>query len=153
MDRMALHEVIRGLVADGVTFDGASADRLIAEVPLTGRTWSIALRGAWRRGKRQDRRALATGPVPDSQSELVQFGARRAHRIGLYMVEHVPGALHIRSAVAHGLDGIGADGDDACIVYRGKRAVRMDLSVDRTVQLLGVRVGVTTWQPWKTRRD
>lgn len=149
MDKMRMHALISQLTADGDAFDGPAADRLIAALPVTGRSrwWSIG--GALRRGGRGDRAALAAGPAGDKGQGLVEFGGRSAHRVGLYAIEHVPGQLRIRSVVSK----IGEDGDAARIVYTRGRAERMDLSAVSCLRLGPVALELATWRSWKIRAE
>lgn len=147
MDKVHIHARIAQLVANGDTFDGPEADRLIAALLINGGHRWARISGAMRRGRRGNPEALASGPAGDERQELVEFGGRPAHRVGLYAVEHVPGQLRIRSVVSR----IGEDGDAARIVYSRGRAERMDLSAVSCLRLGPVAIELATWRPWKIR--
>jgi hypothetical protein len=147
MDKMRMHALITQLVADGETFDGPAADRLIAEVPVTTayRRWRVS--GAFRRGGHGGGPALASGPADDKARELTEFGDLKTHRVGLYAIAHMLGQLHIRSVVG----AVGIDGDGARITYSRARAERMDLSVIRRLQVGPLALELAAWRSWKSR--
>ncbi|CBA14784.1 hypothetical protein [Xanthomonas albilineans] len=149
LDRIVLHEAIRQLVSDGETFPGDLADQVIVSLPLTGQGYWIRITGAFRQRQAPDRLSLASGPQDTGDDKWVEFGKEGGHRIGLYVVEHFPGKIYIRSITSNTNDG----GGEACLHYRRRRATSMRLSVVKTIVISRARLALVTWRAWKRRQD
>jgi hypothetical protein len=151
--RLEAHAILDRLTMDGSTFSREDARRLIALIPVTPRrrfsfTGLFQGRGAGFRG-----RAAGIGDVElngEGREKRVSWNAAPVHRIGGYLVTHTPGQVVIDLLwIATRED---ASGQSCQLLYDADtgepRAI--EISVQRTLTLLFVRLAYITYAPWKT---
>jgi len=151
-DRLEAHALLDRLTRDGSTFSREDAKRLIMLIPITPRrrfsfTGLFHGRGAGFRG-----RAAGVGDVEldgEGRQKQVTWNAPPVHRIGGYLVTHTPGQFVIDLLwIATRED---ASGQSCQLLYQADTGepTAMEISVQRTLTLLFIRLAYISYAPWK----
>lgn len=151
--RLEAHALLDRLTRDGQTFAREDARRLIALLPVSPRR-RLSFSGLFqRRGRGLRGRAAGVGDVEldgEGQEKRVSWNAPPVHRIGGYLVTHTPGQLVIELLwIATRED---ASGQSCQLLYdadTGKPRA-MEISVQKTLTLLFIRLAYISYVPWKT---
>ena len=151
--RLEAHAILDRLTRDGQTFSREDAKRLIALIPVTPRrrfsfTGLFQGRGPGLRG-----RAAGIGDVEldgKGKERRVSWNARRSHRIGGYVVTHTPGQVVIELMWIATREDL--SGQSCQLLYEAETGEprAMEISVQRTLTLLFVRLAYISYMPWKT---
>ncbi|ANY83562.1 hypothetical protein BB934_35485 (plasmid) [Microvirga ossetica] len=151
--RLEAHALLDRLTRDGQTFAREDARRLIALLPVTTRrrfsfTGLFQGRGPGFRG-----RAAGVGDVEldgEGREKRVSWNTPPVHRIGGYLVTHTPGQVVIELLwIATRED---ASGQSCQLLYDADTGEprAMEISIQRTLTLLFVRLAYITYAVWKT---
>jgi hypothetical protein len=151
--RLEAHALLDRLTRDGTTFSREDAKRLIALIPVTPRrrfsfTGLFQGRGPGFRG-----RAAGIGDVQldeEGKERRVSWNAAPAHRIGGYLVTHTPGQIVIDLLWIATREDL--SGQSCQLLYDADTGAprAMEISVQRTLMLLFVRLAYISYIPWKT---
>ena len=151
--RLEAHAILDRLTRDGSTFSREDAKRLIALIPVTPRrrfsfTGLFQGRGPGLRG-----RAAGIGDVElDGKGEerQVSWNAPRSHRIGGYVVIHTPGQVVIDLMWIATREDL--SGQSCQLLYEAETEEprAMEISVQRILTLLFVRLAYISYIRWKT---
>src|SRR3954470_22596270 len=151
--RLEAHALLDRLTRDGTTFSRDDAQRLIALIPVTPRrrfsfTGLFQGRGPGFRG-----RAAGVGDVEldgEGRQKQVTWNAPPVHRIGGYLVTHTPGQVVIDLLWIATREDV--TGQSCQLLYDTETGEpnAMEISVQRTLTLLFVRLAYTSFVPWKT---
>jgi hypothetical protein len=150
--RLEAHALLDRLTMDGTTFSRDDARRLIALIPVTPRrrfsfTGLFQGRGSGLRG-----RAAGVGDVEfdeEGRERRVSWNAPSTHRIGGYTVSHTPGQIVIELMWIATREDL--SGQSCQLVYDTENGEprAMEISVQRTLTLLFVRLAYISFVPWK----
>jgi hypothetical protein len=155
-ERLEAHALLDRLTMDGTTFSRKDARRLLALIPVSPRrrfsfTGLFQGRGSGLRG-----RAAGVGDVEldeGGKERRVSWNAPRSHRIGGYVVVHTPGQVVVDLLwIATREDLTGQSCQLLYEVETGESKV-MEISVQRTLTLLFIRLAYITYVPWKTPEE
>src|SRR3712207_2605906 len=152
-ERLEAHALLDRLTRDGATFSREDAKRLITLIPVTPRrrfsfTGLFQSRGPGPRG-----RAAGVGDVEldeEGREQRVSWNAPPVHRIGGYVVTHTPGQVVIELMwIATRED---ASGQSCQLLYEAETGEprAMEISTQRTLTLLFIRLAYISYAPWKT---
>jgi hypothetical protein len=152
-ERLEAHALLDRLTRDGSTFSREDARRLIALIPVSPRrrfsfTGLFQGRGLGLRG-----RAAGASDVEmerEGREKRVTWNAPPVHRIGGYLVTHTPGQVIIDLLwIATRED---ASGQSCQLLYDSETGEprAMEISVQRTLTLLFVRLAYISYISWKT---
>ena len=151
--RLEAHALLDRLTRDGQTFAREDARRLIALIPVTPRrrfsfTGLFQGRGPGFRG-----RAAGIGDVEldgEGREKRVSWNAPPVHRIGGYLVTHTPGQVVIELLWIATREDL--SGQSCQLLYDADTGEprAMEISVQRTLTLLFVRLAYISYMPWKT---
>lgn len=96
-DRLVIHALIDGLVADGPTFDARAAEDLISRLPFSSRSSALQIMGSWRGSDTTTGHAAGVGnaSVTDETDKAISVGTDGRWRIGGYKIDHSPGTIEI----------------------------------------------------------
>ena len=151
--RLEAHALLDRLTVDGTTFPREDARRLIALIPVTPRrrfsfTGLFQGRGPGFRG-----RAAGIGDVEldgEGKERRVSWNAPVSHRIGGYTVSHTPGQMIIDLLWIATREDL--SGQSCQILYNAQTGEpkAMEISVQRTLTLLFIRLAYISYVPWKT---
>jgi hypothetical protein len=151
--RLEAHALLDRLTRDGTTFGREDARRLIALLPVTPRrrfsfTGLFQGRGPGFRG-----RAAGVGDVElggEGRQKQVTWNAPPVHRIGGYLVTHTPGQVVIDLLWIATREDL--TGQSCQLLYEAKTGEpkAMEISVQRTLTLLFIRLAYISYVPWKT---
>ena len=152
-ERLKAHALLDRLTRDGATFSREDAKRLITLIPVTPRrrfsfTGLFQSRGLGFRG-----RAAGVGDVEldeEGREKRVSWNAPPVHRIGGYVVTHTPGQVVIELMwIATRED---ASGQSCQLLYEAETGEprAMEISTQRTLTLLFIRLAYISYAPWKT---
>jgi hypothetical protein len=151
--RLQAHALLDRLTVDGTTFSREDARRLIALIPVTPRrrfsfTGLFQGRGPGFRG-----RAAGIGDVEldgEGKERRVSWNAPVSHRIGGYTVSHTPGQMIIDLLWIATREDL--SGQSCQILYNAQTGEpkAMEISVQRTLTLLFIRLAYISYVPWKT---
>jgi len=152
-ERLEAHAILDRLTRNGQTFAGEDARRLIALIPVSPRrrfsfTGLFQGRGLGFRG-----RAAGGGDVEldgEGREKQVTLNTPPVHRIGGYLVTHTPGQVVIDLLWIATRDD--ASGQSCQLLYEAETGepTAMQISVQRTLTLLFVRLAYITYAVWKT---
>ncbi|WP_262271925.1 hypothetical protein [Microvirga yunnanensis] len=150
--RLEAHALLDRLTMDGQTFSPEDARRLIAVIPVTPRrrfsfTGLFQSRGPGFRG-----RAPGVGDVQldgEGREKRVSWNAAPVHRIGGYLVTHTPGQIEIELLWIATREDL--SGQSCQMLYDTETGEprAMEISVQRTLTLLFVRLAYVTYVLWK----
>ncbi|MBQ0819259.1 hypothetical protein KBI52_03290 [Microvirga sp. HBU67558] len=150
--RLEAHALLDRLTMDGPTFSREDARRLIALIPVTPRrrfsfTGLLQGRGPGFRG-----RATGVGDVElrgESKERRVSLNAPRSHRIGGYVVVHTPGQVVIDLLWIATREDL--SGQSCQLLYEAETGEpkAMEISTQRTLTLLFIRLAFISYVPWK----
>ncbi|UVF22485.1 hypothetical protein HPT29_025370 (plasmid) [Microvirga terrae] len=151
--RLEAHALLDRLTIDGATFSREDARRLIALIPVTPRrrfsfTGLFQGRGPGFRG-----RAAGVGDVEldgESKERRVSWNTPMSYRIGGYVVTHTPGQILIDLMWIATREDL--SGQSCQLVYDTETGEprAMEISVQRTLTLLVIRLAYISYVPWKT---
>ena len=151
--RLEAHALLDRLTMDGKTFSREDARRLIALIPVTPRrrfsfTGLFQGRGPGFRG-----RTAGIGDVEldgEGKERRVSWNAPVSHRIGGYTVSHTPGQMIIDLLWIATREDL--SGQSCQILYNAQTGEpkAMEISVQRTLTLLFIRLASISYVPWKT---
>jgi hypothetical protein len=151
--RLEAHALLDRLTMDGTTFSREDARRLIALIPVSPRrrfsfTGLFQGRGPGLRG-----RAAGIGDVKldgEGKERRVSWNAPASHRIGGYVVVHTPGQVIIDLLWIATREDL--SGQSCQLLYDAHTGEpkAMEISVQRTLTLLFVRLAYISYLPWKT---
>jgi hypothetical protein len=155
-ERLEAHALLDRLTRDGATFSRADAMRLITLIPVTPRrrfsfTGLFQSRGPGFRG-----RAAGIGDVEldeEGREKRVSWNTPPVHRIGGYLVTHTPGQVVIDLLwIATRED---ASGQSCQLLYDADTGEprAMEISVQKTLTLLFIRLAYISYVPWKMPED
>ena len=151
--RLEAHALLDRLTREGQTFGRDDARRLIALIPVTPRrrfsfTGLFQGRGPGFRG-----RAAGIGDVEldgEGRQKQVTWNAPPVHRIGGYLVTHTPGQVVVDLLwIATREDLTGQSCQLLYDVGTGEPRA-MEISTQRTLMLLFIRLAFISYVPWKT---
>ena len=151
--RLEAHALLDRLTREGQTFGRDDARRLIALIPVTPRR-RFSFTGLFQgRGRGFRGRTAGVGDVEldvEGREKRVSWNSPPVHRIGGYLITHTPGQVVIDLLwIATRED---ASGQSCQLLYdagTGEPRV-MEISVQRTLMLLFVRLAYIFYIPWKT---
>jgi len=151
--RLEAHAILDRLTRDGQMFSREDARRLIALIPVTPRrrfsfTGMFQGRGPGFRG-----RAAGVGDVEmdaEGRERRVSWNASPVHRIGGYLVTHTPGQIVIDLLWISTWEDV--TGQSCQLLYDSEtdEPRAMEISVQRTLTLLFIRLAYISYVPWKT---
>jgi hypothetical protein len=151
--RLEAHALLDRLTRDGPTFSREYARRLIALIPVAPRrrlsfTGMFKSRAPGLRG-----RAAGIGDVEvdgEGREKQVSWNAAPAHRIGGYLVTHTPGQVVIELMWIATREDL--SGQSCQLLYEAETGEprAMEISVQRTLTLLAIRLAYISYIPWKT---
>jgi hypothetical protein len=151
--RLEAHAILDRLTRDGPAFSREDARRLIALIPVTPRrrfsfTGLFQGRGPGFRG-----RAAGIGDVEldgADKERRVSWNAPVAHRIGGYLVTHTPGQVVIDLLWIATREDV--TGQSCQLLYDSEtdEPRAMEISVQKTLTLLFIRLAYISYAPWKT---
>jgi hypothetical protein len=151
--RLEAHAILDRLTRDGTTFPREDARRLISLIPVSPRrrfsfTGLFQGRGPGLRG-----RAAGIGDVElagEGKERRVSWNAPVSHRIGGYTVSHTPGQMIIDLLWIATREDL--SGQSCQILYNAQTGEpkAMEISVQRTLTLLFIRLAYISYVPWKT---
>jgi hypothetical protein len=151
--RLEAHTLLDRLTRNGQTFAREDARRLIALIPVSPRrrfsfTGLLQGRGPGLRG-----RAAGIGDVEldgEGKERRVSWNAPASHRIGGYVVVHTPGQVLIDLLWIATREDL--SGQSCQLLYDAQTGEpkAMEISVQRTLTLLFVRLAYISYLPWKT---
>lgn len=151
--RLEAHALLDRLTRDGPTFSREDARRLISMLPVSPRrrfsfTGLFQGRGPGFRG-----RAAGVGDVElrgESKERRVSWNANPVHRIGGYLVTHTPGQVVIDLLWIATREDL--SGQSCQLLYDTETGEprAMEISIQRTLTLLFVRLAYITYAAWKT---
>jgi hypothetical protein len=154
--RLEAHALLDRLTRDGTTFSREDARRLIALIPVSARrrfsfTGLFQGRGPGLRG-----RAAGIGDVAldgEGREKRVSWNAPPVHRIGGYVVTHTPGQVVIDLLWIATREDL--TGQSCQLLYDSETGEprAMEISVQRTLTLLFIRLAYISYTPWKTPED
>jgi hypothetical protein len=151
--RLEAHALLDRLVQDGETFSRDDAVRLIGLIPVAPPR-RLSFTGLFQgRGPGLRGRAAGVGDVEldgEGREKRVSWNTPPVHHIGGYLVTHTPGQLVIELLwIATRED---ASGQSCQLLYdadTGKPRA-MEISVQKTLTLLFIRLAYISYVPWKT---
>ncbi len=151
--RLEAHALLDRLTRDGPTFSREDARRLIALIPVSPRrrfsfTGLFQGRGPGLRGQ-----AAGVGDVElgkECREKRVSWNAPTVHRIGGYPVSHTPGQVVIELLWIATRDDISGQSCQLLYDTGSGEPQAMEISVQRTLTLLFVRLAYITYAVWKT---
>jgi hypothetical protein len=151
--RLEAHALLDRLTMDGTTFSREDAKRLIALIPVSPRrrfsfTGLFQGRGSGFRG-----RAAGVGDVEfdeEGKERRVSWNAPVSYRIGGYVVVHTPGQVVIDLLWIATREDL--TGQSCQLLYDSETGEprAMEISVQRTLTLLFMRLAYISYLPWKT---
>ena len=151
--RLEAHALLDRLTRDGQTFAREDARRLIALLPVTPRrrfsfTGLFQGRGSGFRG-----RAAGVGDVEldgEGREKRVSWNAPIIHKIGGYTVSHTPGQILIELMWIATRDDV--SGQSCQLLYDSETSEprAMEISVQKTLTLLFIRLAYISYVLWKT---
>jgi hypothetical protein len=152
-ERLEAHALLDRLTMDGTTFSREDAGQLIALIPVSPRrrfsfTGLFQGRGPGLRG-----RAAGVGDVElggEGKERRVSWNAPRFHRIGGYVVVHTPGQVVIDLLWIATREDL--SGQSCQLLYEAETGEprAMEISAQRTLTLLFIRLAYISYVPWKT---
>ncbi len=150
--RLEAHALLDRLTRDGPTFSREDAKRLITLIPVSPRrrfsfTGLFQDRGTGLRG-----RAAGVGDVEldgEGRERRVSWNTPTVHRIGGYTVSHTPGQVVIELLWIATRDDI--SGQSCQLLYDSEtdEPRAMEISVQKTLTLLFIRLAYISYAPWK----
>ena len=151
--RLEAHALLDRLTMDGQTFSREDARHLIALIPVTPRrrfsfTGLFQSRGPGFRG-----RAAGIGDVElerEDKERRVSWNAPSSYRIGGYTVSHVPGQVVIDLLWIATREDL--TGQSCQLLYDAQTGEpwAMEISVQKTLTLLFIRLAYISYAPWKS---
>jgi hypothetical protein len=151
-ERLEAHAILDRLTRNGQTFAREDARRLIALIPVSPRrrfsfTGLFQGRGPGFRG-----RAAGIGDVEldsEGREKRMSWNAPPVHRIGGYLVTHTPGQIVIDLLWISTRED--ASRQSCQLLYSADigEPRAMEISVQRTLTLLFVRLAYISYVPWK----
>jgi hypothetical protein len=155
-ERLEAHALLDRLTRDGPTFSREDAKRLITLIPVSPRrrfsfTGLFQGRGPGLRG-----RAAGIGNVEldeEGKERRVSWNAPRSHRIGGYVVVHTPGQVVIDLLWIATREDV--TGQSCQLLYEAETGEprAMEISAQRTLTLLFIRLAYISYVPWKMPED
>jgi hypothetical protein len=151
--RLEAHALLDRLTMDGATFSREDARRLIALIPVTPRrrfsfTGLFQSRGPGFRG-----RAAGIGDVElrgEGTERRVSLNAPRSYRIGGYTVSHTPGQIVIDLLWIATREDLSGQSCQLVYITDTGEPRAMEISTQRTLTLLFIRLAFISYVPWKT---
>jgi hypothetical protein len=151
--RLEAHALLDRLTRDGPTFSREDARRLIALIPVAPRrrfsfTGVFKSRGPGLRGQ-----AAGIGDVEldgEGKEKRVSWNAPSVHRIGGYLVTHTPGQVVIDLLWIATREDLSGQSCQLLYDTESGEPRAMEISVQRTLTLLFVRLAYITYAVWKT---
>jgi hypothetical protein len=151
--RLEAHALLDRLTRDGPTFSRDDAWRLIALIPVWPRrrfsfTGLFQGRGPGLRG-----RAAGIGDVEldgEGKEKRVSWNTPPVHRIGGYLVTHTPGQVVIDLLWIATREDLSGQSCQLLYDTESGEPQAMEISVQRTLTLLFVRLAYITYAVWKT---
>jgi hypothetical protein len=151
--RLEAHAILDRLVQEGETFARDDAVRLIGLIPVAPRrrfsfTGVFKSRGPGLRG-----RAAGIGDVEvdgEDREKQVSWNAPSVYRIGGYVVTHTPGQIVIDLMWIATREDL--SGQSCQLLYEAETGEpkAMEISVQKTLTLLFIRLAYISYVPWKT---
>ncbi|MET0528426.1 MAG: hypothetical protein ABW003_08785 [Microvirga sp.] len=151
--RLEAHALLDRLTIDGATFSREDATRLIALIPVSPRrrfsfTGLFQGRGSGLRG-----RAAGIGDVEldgEGKERRVSWNAPSSYRIGGYTVSHVPGQVIIDLLWIATREDL--TGQSCQLLYDAETGEprAMEISVQKALTLLFIRLAYISYAPWKS---
>jgi hypothetical protein len=155
-ERLEAHALLDRLTMDGTTFSREDARRLIAVIPVSTRrrfsfTGLFQGRGPGLRG-----RAAGVGDIEldeEGKERRVSWNAPRPYRIGGYVVVHTPGQVVIDLLWIATREDL--TGQSCQLLYEAETGEprAMEISAQRALTLLFIRLASITYVPWKMPED
>jgi hypothetical protein len=151
--RLEAHALLDRLTRDGPTFSREDAKRLIALIPVSPRR-RFSLTGVFKsRGPRLRGQAAGIGEVEvdgEGGEKQVSWNAPSVHRIGGYVVVHTPGQVVIDLLWIATREDL--TGQSCQLLYEAETGEpkAMEISVQKTLTLLLIRLAYISYVPWKT---
>ena len=151
--RLEAHALLDRLTRDGPTFSREDARRLIALIPVAPRR-RLSFTGLFQgRGPGLRGRAAGIGDVEldgEGKEKRVSWNTPPVHRIGGYLVTHTPGQVVIDLLWIATREDL--SGQSCQFLYDAESGEprAMEISVQRTLTLLFVRLAYITYAVWKT---
>ncbi|WP_201838459.1 hypothetical protein [Microvirga zambiensis] len=151
--RLEAHGLLDRLTMDGATFSRENARRLITLIPVTPRrrfsfTGLFQGRGPGLRG-----RAAGVGDVEldeEGKERRVSWNAPMSYRIGGYVLTHTPGQIVIELMWIATREDL--SGQSCQLLYEAETGEpkAMEISVQKMLTLLFIRLAYISYAPWKT---
>jgi hypothetical protein len=151
--RLEAHALLDRLTMDGQTFSREDARRLIALIPVSPRR-RFSFTGLFQgRGPGPRGRAAGVGDVElneEGKERRVSWNAPPSYRIGGYVVIHTPGQILIELMWIATRDDLSGQSCQLLYDERTGEPRAMELSTQRTLTLLFVRLAYISYIRWKT---
>lgn len=154
--RLEAHALLDRLTRDGPTFSREDARRLIALIPASPRR-RFSFTGLFQgRGPGLPGRAAGIGDVEldgESKEKRVSWNTPPVHRIGGYLVTHTPGQVVIDLLWIATREDLSGQSCQLLYDTESGEPQAMEISVQRTLTLLFVRLAYISYMQWKTPEE
>jgi hypothetical protein len=151
--RLEAHALLDRLTTDGPTFSREDARRLIALIPVSPRR-RLSFTGLFQeRGPGLRGRAAGIGDVEldgEGRKKRVSWNTPPVHRIGGYLVIHTPGQVVIDLLWIATREDLSGQSCQLLYEVETGEPQAMEISVQRTLTLLVIRLAYISYIPWKT---
>ncbi len=151
--RLEAHALLDRLTRDGPTFSREDARLLIALIPVAPRR-RFSFSGVFKsRGPGFRGQAAGIGDVEtdeEGREKQVSWNAPSVHRIGGYRVTHTPGQIGIDLLWIATREDLSGQSCQLLYDTESGEPQAMEISVQRTLTLLVIRLAYISYVPWKT---
>jgi hypothetical protein len=151
--RLEAHALLDRLTRNGPTFSREDAQRLIALIPVSPRR-RLSFTGLFQgRGPGLRGRAAGIGDVEldgEGREKRVSWNTPPVHRIGGYLVIHTPGQVVIDLLWIATREDLSGQSCQLLYEVETGEPQAMEISVQRTLTLLVIRLAYISYIPWKT---
>ncbi|MBD2749841.1 hypothetical protein IC232_24485 [Microvirga sp. BT688] len=151
--RLEAHALLDRLTTDGPTFSREDARRLIALIPVAPRR-RLSFTGVFKsRGPGLRGQAAGIGDVEldgADKERRMSWNTPAFHRIGGYVLTHTPGQIVIELMWIATREDL--SGQSCQLLYEAEteEPTAMEISVQKTLTLLFIRLAYISYVPWKT---
>ncbi|MFD0465200.1 hypothetical protein ACFQY9_28470 [Microvirga aerilata] len=154
--RLEAHALLDRLTRDGPTFSREDARRLIALIPVSPRR-RFSFTGLFQgRGPSLRGQAAGIGEVGvdgEGREKRVSWNAAPVHRVGGYLVTHTPGQVVIDLLWIATREDLSGQSCQLLYDTESGEPQAMEISVQRTLTLLFVRLAYISYMQWKTPEE
>jgi hypothetical protein len=151
--RLEAHALLDRLTRDGPTFSREDARRLIALIPVSPRR-RLSFTGLFQgRGPGFRGQVPGVGEVKldgEGREKRVSWNTAAVHRIGGYTVSHTPGQVVIDLLWIATREDLSGQSCQLLYDTGSGEPQAMEISVQKTLALLFIRLAYISYVPWKT---